>query len=78
MMVPVKMDLSDHVIQAAIDKALNNLPPGKSGAVVAACTPGGTFITVAAKINDNWHLMAEVAKPYDGPVDGIVAIRGSW
>lgn len=57
---------SNAKIQAAIDDALSHVSKDKPVAVVAHATLEGVKLSAAARIGDDWTIMAAAFKDWDG------------
>ncbi len=65
-------------VKRSIADALHGIPAGKRGALLVLVDGAGARVMVAAKFGDHWKVAAETAKPWHGPISGMVAIEGSW
>lgn len=62
-------------IQAAVSKALETVPEGKSGAVVAYVDQSRSVqLAVAARLGEHWSIALEGKKPYGKPIEGKAAV----
>lgn len=59
---------SDFSLQRAIDRAVSNLPPGHTIAMVAHVdNMEGASLSMVVKINNEWKVDATVVKEWDKP-----------
>lgn len=69
---------SDAKINAAIDKALLDVPEGKKGAVVAYADLSGAHLAVVGKIGEHWSVVGVLGKPFGGRLEAEAAVRFAW
>jgi hypothetical protein len=65
-------------INAAIEKALTEVPAGKSGAVVAFADNGGAGLAVAARLGEGWSFVGKLERPWNGALEAEAQLRWTW
>jgi hypothetical protein len=65
---------SDVKIQAAIDEALKHVTPEKPVAVVGHVTDEGWKLSAAARLGDDWSIMAAAYQDWGGSVSADAAV----
>lgn len=66
-------------IKTQVDAALADIPPEKTGALVAVSTPVGVNLAVAARLRTGWTIAAWVGKNWRGPaVDFGTQVTKTW
>lgn len=69
---------SDDKLQAAIDKALADLPADKSGSLVAHADLTGVTLTVVERLGSVWSIKAGAIKPWNQPLSAEVDVVAAW
>ena len=71
-------DLIRASIKQAVDRALADIPPGRSGALVAVATLDGVNLAVAHKADD-WEIVAWVGKSWQSDAFSAGAqVKKTW
>jgi hypothetical protein len=67
-------------IDAAVERAVANLPASASGAVVATAKANseGAQLAIAARRGSNWTFVGVLEKPYAGKLEGLAEVRYTW
>lgn len=65
-------------VKASITEAFRAVPASSRSALLVLADSDGARVMVAARFGSHWKVAAETAKPWDGPVTGMVAVQGSW
>jgi len=65
-------------IRATIDKALESVPKGQNGAVVATVTTSGARMAVMGRFGDHWSVVGVLEKRFGGPLAGEAAAVFDW
>lgn len=65
-------------LQGSMDRILNQLPPDRTGAVIAYANLEAAGLAVMARLGDNWSYVASVDKPWHGALEAQTALRFSW
>lgn len=65
-------------VKVAVTQAFAEVPEGKRGALLVIADEHGPRAMLAARINDRWKVAAGGGKAWNGPIEGTVAIVGSW
>lgn len=68
----------DFGIQSSIDKALETLPPGQKGAVVAYVDGDSTKLAVVGRLGDQWSVVGTLDRKWDGHLTGGASVRFTW
>ena len=72
---PVTGTFDDKAIQRLIDQALENLPPGKTMAIVAHADLQGARLAVMGKIGGNWSFAGHLDKSWNGTLGAGAEVR---
>ena len=65
-------------INAAIERALAEVPADRSGAVVAFADNESAGLAVAARLGDQWSFVGRLDKSWKGPLEGQAQVRFMW
>ena len=67
-------------IRAEVAKVLAEIPPDKTGAIVAVATPRGVNLAVAAKTAQGWEVAAWIGKSWGqgSAVDYGAQVKKTW
>jgi hypothetical protein len=65
-------------LHASMKRAIDTLPPGQRGAIVAVGTERGVNAAVVAKVGDGWQVQSWIGKEWGGAVQGGAAVVKSW
>lgn len=76
-MASSKLAFSDVSINEAIGRALLDVPPGNTWAVVAHADFTGASLTALKKVDDHWTFAGYIDKDYNGPFRGAAELRWS-
>lgn len=68
----------DSDINAAIDKALAQVPRDQNGAVIAFANKTDIRLAVVGKVGEHWSAVGVLDRPWNGQLDGEAAVRFSW
>ena len=69
----------DSGLQESINRALAGIDAGKHGNVILhGDLEGNASLTTVANLNDHWSIVASVARPSGGKIEGEGAIVFSW
>lgn len=69
---------SDDKLQAAIDKALADLPADKQGALVAHADLTAASLSVVGRVGPHWSVKAGAIYPYGGQLSAEAEVVASW
>jgi hypothetical protein len=66
-------------LQAAVSKALEAIPAGKSGAIVAHADLKGAQLSIMARTQDgHWTLLVRGYRPWNGPLETEAEAVIAW
>jgi hypothetical protein len=69
---------SDDKLQSAIDRALADLPPDKTGSLVAHMDTTGAVLTVVERLGGVWSVRAGAIYPFGGKLSAEAEVVVSW
>jgi hypothetical protein len=71
---------ADSGIQASIDRAVSELPPGKAGAVVVYANMEQAGMAIVGKLGARWTVVFAADRPWDGErgLEAEAQVRYSW
>jgi len=65
-------------VNAAIEKALAEVPAGKTGAVIAYADTGQAGLAVAARLGDEWSFVGRLDRAWTGQLEAEAQVRFMW
>ena len=65
-------------VNAAIERALLDVPAGKTGAVIAYADTGQAGLAVAARLGDSWSFVGRLDRAWTGQLEAEAQVRWTW
>lgn len=68
----------EHLRQYVEAEIAKQLPEGANGRIYAVVDLNGVRIAWAQRLGEHWQVAAVAEKPWEGPVEGSLAVKASW
>lgn len=75
---PILRRFDSAAINAAIEKALLEVPTDKKGAVVAYANDEGAGLAVMARLSEGWSLVGTLDRKWKGELEAEAQARWTW